>query len=130
MLLLGPQGTNSSTLGKEIAFRPAIGSQTIPEDYGAASTRVEDLDWKLLLMNLQPLVTPIDESCSEIESYQQLLGQYWSTHSPQGNPIGVAPEAPILVTRKVGRLGKLTRNLVVQDEVDTDAEGSDETDGK
>ncbi|MBW0514771.1 hypothetical protein O181_054486 [Austropuccinia psidii MF-1] len=45
---------------------------------------------------------------------------------PQGNPIGVAPEVPILVTRKDGRPGKLKRNLVVQDEIDTDAEGSDE----
>ncbi|MBW0552047.1 hypothetical protein O181_091762 [Austropuccinia psidii MF-1] len=42
---------------------------------------------------------------------------------PQGNPIGVAPEVPILVTRKDGRLGKLGRNLVVQDAIDTDAEG-------
>ncbi|MBW0504313.1 hypothetical protein O181_044028 [Austropuccinia psidii MF-1] len=50
--------------------------------------------------------------------------------SPQGNPIGVAPEVPILVTRKDGRLGKLQRNLVVQDEIDTDAEGSDEHDGE
>ncbi|MBW0527153.1 hypothetical protein O181_066868 [Austropuccinia psidii MF-1] len=46
------------------------------------------------------------------------------------NPIGVAPEAPILVTRKDGILGKLKRNLVVQDENDTDAEGSDEIDGE
>ncbi|MBW0559187.1 hypothetical protein O181_098902 [Austropuccinia psidii MF-1] len=48
----------------------------------------------------------------------------------QGNPIGVAPEVPILVTRKDGRLGKLKRNLVVQDKNDTDAEGSDELDGE
>ncbi|MBW0485283.1 hypothetical protein O181_024998 [Austropuccinia psidii MF-1] len=45
---------------------------------------------------------------------------------PQGNPIGLAPEVPILDTRKDGRLGKLKRNLVVQDEIKTDAEGSDE----
>ncbi|MBW0567912.1 hypothetical protein O181_107627 [Austropuccinia psidii MF-1] len=49
---------------------------------------------------------------------------------PQGNPIGLAPELPILVTRKDERLGKLKRNLVVQDENDTDAEGSDELDGE
>ncbi|MBW0571245.1 hypothetical protein O181_110960 [Austropuccinia psidii MF-1] len=49
---------------------------------------------------------------------------------PQGNPIGVAPEVPILVTRKDGKLGRLKRNLVVQDEIDTDAEGSDEIDGE
>ncbi|MBW0582226.1 hypothetical protein O181_121941 [Austropuccinia psidii MF-1] len=48
---------------------------------------------------------------------------------PQGNPIGVAPEVPILVTRKDGKLGKLKRNFVVQDEIDTDAGGSDEIDG-
>ncbi|MBW0476201.1 hypothetical protein O181_015916 [Austropuccinia psidii MF-1] len=48
------------------------------------------------------------------------------THCPQGNPIGVAPELLILVTRKDGRLGKLKRNLVVQDENDTDSECSDE----
>ncbi|MBW0492416.1 hypothetical protein O181_032131 [Austropuccinia psidii MF-1] len=47
---------------------------------------------------------------------------------PQGNPIGVAPEVPILVTRKHGRLGKLKINLVAQDKNDTDAEGSDELD--
>ncbi|MBW0546667.1 hypothetical protein O181_086382 [Austropuccinia psidii MF-1] len=38
--------------------------------------------------------------------------------------------SPTLVTRKDGRLGKLKRNLVVQDENDTDAEGSDEIDGE
>ncbi|MBW0473315.1 hypothetical protein O181_013030 [Austropuccinia psidii MF-1] len=46
------------------------------------------------------------------------------------NPIGVAPEVPILVTRKDGRLGKLKRYLVVQDDNDSDAEGSDELDGE
>ncbi|MBW0475468.1 hypothetical protein O181_015183 [Austropuccinia psidii MF-1] len=49
---------------------------------------------------------------------------------PQGNPIVVAPEVPILLTRKDGRLGKLKRNLVVQGESDTDAEASDEVDGE
>ncbi|MBW0552381.1 hypothetical protein O181_092096 [Austropuccinia psidii MF-1] len=49
---------------------------------------------------------------------------------PQGNPIGVAPEVPILITIKDGKLGKLKINLVVQDEIDTDAEGSDEIDGE
>ncbi|MBW0498725.1 hypothetical protein O181_038440 [Austropuccinia psidii MF-1] len=49
---------------------------------------------------------------------------------PQGNPIVGAPEVPILVTRKDGRLGKLKTNLVVQEENDTDAEGSDELDGE
>ncbi|MBW0594190.1 hypothetical protein O181_133905, partial [Austropuccinia psidii MF-1] len=49
---------------------------------------------------------------------------------PKGIPIGVAPEVPILVTRKDGNLGKLKRNLVVQDEIDTDAVGSDEIDGE
>ncbi|MBW0496198.1 hypothetical protein O181_035913 [Austropuccinia psidii MF-1] len=48
---------------------------------------------------------------------------------PKGNPIGVAPEVPILVTRKDVKLGKMKRNLVVQDEIDTDSEGSDEIDG-
>ncbi|MBW0477249.1 hypothetical protein O181_016964 [Austropuccinia psidii MF-1] len=48
---------------------------------------------------------------------------------PQGKPIGVAPEVPILVTRKDGRLGKLMINIVVKDDVDTDSEGSDEIDG-
>ncbi|MBW0525938.1 hypothetical protein O181_065653 [Austropuccinia psidii MF-1] len=49
---------------------------------------------------------------------------------PQGNPIGIAPEVPISVTRKDGRLVKLKRNLVVQDENDTDSEGSDEIYGE
>ncbi|MBW0568507.1 hypothetical protein O181_108222 [Austropuccinia psidii MF-1] len=48
----------------------------------------------------------------------------------QGNPIRVAPEVRVSVTRKHGRLGKLKRNLVVQDEIDTDSEGSDEIDGE
>ncbi|MBW0471125.1 hypothetical protein O181_010840 [Austropuccinia psidii MF-1] len=39
-------------------------------------------------------------------------------------------KVPILVTRKEGRLGKLKRNFVVQDENDTDAEGSDELYGE
>ncbi|MBW0534981.1 hypothetical protein O181_074696 [Austropuccinia psidii MF-1] len=46
------------------------------------------------------------------------------------NPIGVAPEFPILVTRKDGRLCKLKRNLVVQDEIYTDAEGSHALNGE
>ncbi|MBW0476079.1 hypothetical protein O181_015794 [Austropuccinia psidii MF-1] len=41
-----------------------------------------------------------------------------------------SPEVPILVTRKDGRVGKLKRNLVVQDENYTDAEGSDELEGE
>ncbi|MBW0576437.1 hypothetical protein O181_116152 [Austropuccinia psidii MF-1] len=57
---------------------------------------------------------------------------YWAniggTIHRRGNPIGVGPEVPILVTRKDGKLGKLKRNLVVQDEIDNDAEGSDEID--
>ncbi|MBW0493833.1 hypothetical protein O181_033548 [Austropuccinia psidii MF-1] len=73
-------------------------------------------------MNLQPLMPPLATPIS--------LEQHWRTHPPQGNPIGVAPEVPILVTRKDGRLGKLKRNLVVQDENDNDAEGSDELDGE
>ncbi|MBW0474128.1 hypothetical protein O181_013843 [Austropuccinia psidii MF-1] len=59
LLLLGPPGSNSVTLGKEIALRTTIISQTIPEDFGAASRRVEDLGWKLLLMNLQLLMPPL-----------------------------------------------------------------------
>ncbi|MBW0567864.1 hypothetical protein O181_107579 [Austropuccinia psidii MF-1] len=48
---------------------------------------------------------------------------------PQGNPIGVVPEIPILVTSKDGRVVKLKRNLVVPEDLDADAEGSDELDG-
>ncbi|MBW0562162.1 hypothetical protein O181_101877 [Austropuccinia psidii MF-1] len=114
-------------LGKRNFSQPTIISQKIPEGYGAASRRVEDLGWKLLLMNLQllmpPLATPITNTSS---SWANTGG----TIHPQGNPIGVAPEVPILVTRKDGRLGKLKGNLVVQDENDTDAEGSDEINGE
>ncbi|MBW0565879.1 hypothetical protein O181_105594 [Austropuccinia psidii MF-1] len=49
---------------------------------------------------------------------------------PHGNPIGVAPEVPLLVTRKDGRVVKLKRNLVVPEDLDADAEGSDELDGE
>ncbi|MBW0574715.1 hypothetical protein O181_114430 [Austropuccinia psidii MF-1] len=48
----------------------------------------------------------------------------------QGNPIVVAPEVPILLMSKDERLSKLKRNIVVQDDVDTDAKGSDEIDGE
>ncbi|MBW0484403.1 hypothetical protein O181_024118 [Austropuccinia psidii MF-1] len=123
LLLLGPTGANSATLGKEIALRPTIDFQTIPEDYGAASTRVEDLDWKLLLMNLQPLIPPLGTPIP-------FLGQNWRTHSAPRQPHWSNLEVPILVTRKDGILGKLKRNLVVQDDIDTDAEGSDEIDGE
>ncbi|MBW0577345.1 hypothetical protein O181_117060 [Austropuccinia psidii MF-1] len=57
LLLLGPPAANSATLVREIALRPTIVSQKIPEDYGEASRTVEDLGWKLLLM--PPLATPI-----------------------------------------------------------------------
>ncbi|MBW0567423.1 hypothetical protein O181_107138 [Austropuccinia psidii MF-1] len=49
---------------------------------------------------------------------------------PQGNPIEVAPEVAILVTRKDEKPGKLKKNLVVQDEIDTDSEGSDDIYGE
>ncbi|MBW0588728.1 hypothetical protein O181_128443 [Austropuccinia psidii MF-1] len=52
------------------------------------------------------------------------------TIQSQGSHVGVAPEVAILVTRKDGKLGRLNRNLVIQDEIDTDAEGSDEIDGE
>ncbi|MBW0510875.1 hypothetical protein O181_050590 [Austropuccinia psidii MF-1] len=60
-----------------------------PRRLWSSIKRVEDFDWKLLLINLQPLMPPL------------------------ATPID-------------GRLGKLKRNLVVQDEIDTDSEGSDE----
>ncbi|MBW0472423.1 hypothetical protein O181_012138 [Austropuccinia psidii MF-1] len=41
-----------------------------------------------------------------------------------------APEVPILVIRKDEILEKLKGNLVVKDEIDPDAEGSDELDGE
>ncbi|MBW0480904.1 hypothetical protein O181_020619 [Austropuccinia psidii MF-1] len=110
LLLIGPQGANSAALGKESSLRPTIGSQKIPEDYGEASIRVEALNGKLLLMNLQPLMPPL---ATPIETTGSRMR-----------------EVTILVTRKDGRLGKLKRNLVVQDEVDTDAEGSDEIEGE
>ncbi|MBW0562193.1 hypothetical protein O181_101908 [Austropuccinia psidii MF-1] len=86
------------------------------------------------------LEAPVDEPPTS--GHSNLIGsrmrgvQQWNSTSsswaniggsihPQGNPIGVAPEVPILLTRKDGKLGKLKRNLVVQDEIDTDTEGSD-----
>ncbi|MBW0481439.1 hypothetical protein O181_021154 [Austropuccinia psidii MF-1] len=73
-------------------------------------------------MKLQPLMPPL--------ATLMFLANTGGFIHPQGNPIGVAPEVPILVTRKDGRLVKLKRNLVVQNENDTDAEGSDELDGE
>ncbi|MBW0493418.1 hypothetical protein O181_033133 [Austropuccinia psidii MF-1] len=95
------------------------------------------------------LEAPVDEppTSDATSGYCNLTGsrmrgfQQWNNTSsswaniegsihPQGHPIRVAPEVPILVTRKDGKLGRLKRNLVVQDEIDTDAEGSDEIDGE
>ncbi|MBW0516538.1 hypothetical protein O181_056253 [Austropuccinia psidii MF-1] len=123
LLLPSTPGSNSEALEKETSLRPTTISQTIPEDYGAASRRVEVSGWKRLLMNLQLLMPPLNNTSS---SWANIGG---SIH-PQGNPIGVAPEVPIFFTRKDGKLGKLKRNLVVQDKIDTDAEGSDEIDGE
>ncbi|MBW0569782.1 hypothetical protein O181_109497 [Austropuccinia psidii MF-1] len=72
-------------LGKRNCSQDNHNFQTIPEEYGAAPRRVEDLGWNLLLMNLQLLMPPL------------------------ATPI---------------------RNLVVQDENDTNSEGSDEIDGE
>ncbi|MBW0570001.1 hypothetical protein O181_109716 [Austropuccinia psidii MF-1] len=75
-------------------------------------------------------------TCSRMRGVQQWnnTSSSWaniggSIH-PQVNPIGLAPEVPISVTRKDGKLGRLKRNLVVQDEIDTHSEGSDEIDGE
>ncbi|MBW0465006.1 hypothetical protein O181_004721 [Austropuccinia psidii MF-1] len=120
LLLLGPPGANSENLGKEISLRPAIGSQTIPEYYGAASRRVEDLDWKLLLMNLQPLMPPLATPIVfNICVIPTVPGPTLEDPFPPRQPHWSSP-------RKDGKIGKLKRNLVVQDEVDTDAEGSSE----
>ena len=59
LLLLGPPGVSFAILEKEIVPKPTIAFLKMPEDYGAASRRVEDLDWKLLLMNLPPLMPPL-----------------------------------------------------------------------
>ncbi|MBW0541923.1 hypothetical protein O181_081638 [Austropuccinia psidii MF-1] len=95
------------------------------------------------------LEAPVDEPPTSYctSGHSNLTGsrmrgvQQWNnTHSswtniggpihPQCNPIGVAPEVPIFVTRKDGILGKLKINKVVQDKVDTYAEGSDGLDGE
>ncbi|MBW0466170.1 hypothetical protein O181_005885 [Austropuccinia psidii MF-1] len=140
LLLLGPPGANFETLKNKTALRPTIGSQTIPEDYEEPSRRVEDFDWKLLLMNppplMPPLSTPIVITGYRIRGFQQWnnTNRSWTNIGrpihPQGNPIGVAPGVPILLTIKDGRLEKLKRNLVVQDAVYTNSEGSDELDGE
>ncbi|MBW0525401.1 hypothetical protein O181_065116 [Austropuccinia psidii MF-1] len=85
---------------------------------------------------------PVDEhtTSASMSGHSKLTGsrmrgvQQWTNTGgpihPQGNPIGVTPEVPILVTRNDGRLGKLKGNLVVQDENDTYYEGSDALDGE
>ncbi|MBW0476824.1 hypothetical protein O181_016539 [Austropuccinia psidii MF-1] len=128
LLLLGPPVSNFETLGKEIALRPTIDSQTIQEDYGESSRGAEYLDWKLLLMNLQLLMPPLTTQISNTSTSWANTGRPFPP--PQGNAIGVAPEVPVFVTIKDGRFGKLKRNLVFQDEVANDAEGSDEIDGE
>ncbi|MBW0566052.1 hypothetical protein O181_105767 [Austropuccinia psidii MF-1] len=68
-----------------------------------------------------------------VQQWTNTSSSWTNTGGPihrQGNPIGLALEDRILVTRKDGRLEKLKRNMVVQDENDTDAEGSDEIDGE
>ncbi|MBW0541507.1 hypothetical protein O181_081222 [Austropuccinia psidii MF-1] len=125
LLLLGPTGSNYETLEKEAALWTTIDSKNIPEDYRVASRRVEYLDWKLVLMNPQPLmpllialivvtgsrIRGVKKWNSTTSSWANIGGHIHS----QGNPIGVDPEVPILGTSKDGRLGKLKRNLVFQD---------------
>ncbi|MBW0477096.1 hypothetical protein O181_016811 [Austropuccinia psidii MF-1] len=68
-----------------------------------------------------------------VQQWTNTSSSWTNTGGPihtKGNPIVVAPEVPILVTIKYRRLGKLKRNLVVQDENDTDAEGSDDLEGE
>ncbi|MBW0552362.1 hypothetical protein O181_092077 [Austropuccinia psidii MF-1] len=68
-----------------------------------------------------------------VQFWNHTKSSWASTGGPihtQGNPIGVAPEAPILVTRKDGRVVKLKRSLLVPEDLDADAEGSDELDGE
>ncbi|MBW0514937.1 hypothetical protein O181_054652 [Austropuccinia psidii MF-1] len=156
LLLLGPQGANSGTLGKETALRQTIISQTIPEDYGAASRRVKapvnepptsdatsgHSNCELNDQGISELLTSVVFFSSASVTGSRMRGvQQWTntssswantggTINPQGNPIEVAPEVLILVTRKDGRLGKLKRNSVVQNKNDTDAEGSDDLDGE
>ncbi|MBW0465786.1 hypothetical protein O181_005501 [Austropuccinia psidii MF-1] len=48
----------------------------------------------------------------------------------QGNPIGVAPEFPILVSRKNKNIGRLKGNLIVTSDVEADSEANDELDGE
>ncbi|MBW0478177.1 hypothetical protein O181_017892 [Austropuccinia psidii MF-1] len=80
------------------------------------------------------LEAPVDElptshatsGSSTCDSWANIGGSI----QPQGNPIEAAPEAPIGITMKDGRLGKLKRNLVVQDNVYTNSELSDEMDGE
>ncbi|MBW0462818.1 hypothetical protein O181_002533 [Austropuccinia psidii MF-1] len=123
LLLLGPSGSSSATLEKETSLWQKIDLQTIPEDYGAASRRVEaPFD--------EPLTSDLDSvKGSKMRGVQQWTKATSSWANIEG-PIGVAPEVPISVTRNDGRLGKLKRNLVVQDVVDTDSERSDEIDGE
>ncbi|MBW0513253.1 hypothetical protein O181_052968 [Austropuccinia psidii MF-1] len=77
-----------------------------------------------------------NSSGSRIRGVQQWTNTriFWANTGapipPQGNPIGVSPEVPILVTRIDGILGKLKINLVVKDENDTYAQGSYELDGE
>ncbi|MBW0519432.1 hypothetical protein O181_059147 [Austropuccinia psidii MF-1] len=150
----GPPSANSETLGNKIALRPTIISQTIPEDYGSASRRLEapigepptsyatggHSNCETTDQGIAELLTSVvffssaSVTGSGIRCFQQWTNtsSSWSNTGgpihPQGNPIKVAPEVPILVTRKDGRLGKLKRNLVAQDENDTDANGSDDID--
>ncbi|MBW0506979.1 hypothetical protein O181_046694 [Austropuccinia psidii MF-1] len=85
---------------------------------------------------MPPLVTPIVMTGSRIRGVQKWnntsssLANIGGAIHPKGNHIGVATEVTILVPRKDGKAGKLERNLVVQDKIDTNAEGSDEIDAK
>ncbi|MBW0507690.1 hypothetical protein O181_047405 [Austropuccinia psidii MF-1] len=137
MLLLGPQGANSATLEKEIAQANHI----FPEN-------IRRLWSSIKKGGRFGLEAPVDvpPTYDSTSGHSNLTGfrtrgfeQWTNTNSsgaytgvpihPKGNPIRLAPEVPILVTRKDGRLGKLKRNTVVQDDVDTHAEGNDEIDG-
>ncbi|MBW0483672.1 hypothetical protein O181_023387 [Austropuccinia psidii MF-1] len=156
LLLRGQPGANSETLGKETDIRPTIISQTIPEDYGAASRRGEapvdepptsdatsgHSNCELNDQGIAELQTSVVFfSYSSVTGFRMRGVQQWTNTSrswantggpshPQASPIGVAPEVPVLVTRKDARVEKLKRNLVVHNENATDAEGSDDIDGE
>ncbi|MBW0573196.1 hypothetical protein O181_112911 [Austropuccinia psidii MF-1] len=133
---------NPRKLWSSIKKGGRFGLEAPVDEPPASDATSSHFNCELIDLGIAELLTSvIFFSSASVAGYRMRGVQQWTNTSsslantgglinPQVNPIGVAPAVTILVTKKDGRLGKLKRNSVVQDENDTDAEGCDELDGE